>query len=83
MAIPVEDLKRLLQSTRPEATLVHVVGSYVVAGKEELATNAMRGALPVVTKEELLERVGGWPVTDRDLEEAAAMLSAAVDNRGG
>jgi hypothetical protein len=83
MPIPVEDLKQLLQSTRPEATLVHVVGSYVVAGRDELATDAMRGAVTVVTKDELLERVGGWPVTDRELEEAAAMLSSAVDNRGG
>ncbi|HEX7309227.1 hypothetical protein [Lentzea sp.] len=83
MPIPVEDLKQLLESTRPEATLVHVVGSYVVAGRDELATNAMRGALPVVTRDELLDRVGGWPVTDRELEEAAAMLGAAVDNRGG
>ncbi|HUQ62047.1 hypothetical protein [Lentzea sp.] len=83
MPIPVEDLKQLLQSTRPEATLVHIVGSYVVAGRDELATDAMRGAVTVVTKDELLERVGGWPVTDRELEEAAAMLSSAVDNRGG
>ncbi len=83
MPVPVEDLTQLLQSTRPEATLVFIAGSYVVAGRDELATKAMRGALPVVTRDELLERVGGWPVTDRDLEKAAAMLSSAVDNRGG
>ncbi|SES21675.1 hypothetical protein SAMN05216188_126104 [Lentzea xinjiangensis] len=83
MAVPVEDLKSLLQSTRPEATLVHVAGSYVVAGAPELATKALSGALPVVTRDELLEHVGGWPVTDSDLERVAAMLSAAVDNRGG
>ncbi|MFD9700188.1 hypothetical protein [Lentzea sp. NPDC059081] len=83
MAIPVEDLKQLLQSPRPEATLVHVVGSYVVAGRDELATRAMRGAVPVVTRDELLDRVGGWPVTDEELETEAAKLTAAVDNRGG
>ncbi|MFD5830301.1 hypothetical protein [Lentzea sp. NPDC060358] len=83
MPILVEDLKTLLESTRPGATLVHVVGSYVVAGRDELATNALRGALPVVTRDELLERVGGWPVTDEQLEEAAAVLASAVDNRGG
>ncbi|MFC3893121.1 hypothetical protein ACFOWZ_16730 [Lentzea rhizosphaerae] len=83
MPVPVDDLKLLLQSTRPEATLVLVAGSYVVAGSAELATKALRGALPVVTREELLERVGGWPVTDRDLDEAAATLSSAVDNLGG
>ncbi|GAA3623708.1 hypothetical protein GCM10022267_07280 [Lentzea roselyniae] len=83
MPVRVEDLKLLLQSTRPEAALVLVAGSYVVAGRDELATTALRGALPVVTRDELLERVGGWPVTERDLDEAAASLAAAEDNRGG
>lgn len=68
MPVPVKDLKLLLQSTRPEATL---------------DTEALRGALPVVTRDDLLDRVGGWPVDDRDLDEAAATLSSAVDNRGG
>jgi hypothetical protein len=83
MPVPVKDLKLLLQSTRPQATLVLVAGSYVVAGQDELATEALCGALPVVTRDDLLDRVGGWPVTDRDLDEAAATLSSAVDNRGG
>lgn len=83
MPVPVENLKLLLESNRPDATLVLVEGSYVVAGRDELGTEALRGALPVATKDELLERVGGWPVMDRELEEAAATLSSAVDNRGG
>lgn len=83
MPVPVDDLKRLLQSDRPDAALVLVEGSYVVADREKLATDALRGALPVVTRDELLERVGERPVRDRDLDEVAAMLSAAVDNRGG
>ncbi|MGW4209128.1 hypothetical protein ACWEIJ_14165 [Lentzea sp. NPDC004789] len=37
----------------------------------------------VVTGAELLDRVGGWPVTEKDLEQAAATLASAVDNRGG
>lgn len=68
MPVPVKDLKLLLQSTRPEATL---------------DTEALRGALPVVTRDDPLDRVGGWSVDDRDLDEAAATLSSAVDNRGG
>jgi len=83
MPVPVENLKLLLQSARPDATLVLVEGSYVVAGRDELGSAALRGALAVATKDELLERVGGWPVTERDLEEASATLSSAVDNRGG
>ncbi|KJK46869.1 hypothetical protein UK23_22195 [Lentzea aerocolonigenes] len=79
MPVPVEDLKRLLQSDRPDAALVLVEGRYLVAGREELAS----GALPVVTRDELLERTGGWPVTDRDLDAVAAKLSSAVDNLGG
>ncbi|MGW4213512.1 hypothetical protein ACWEIJ_36385 [Lentzea sp. NPDC004789] len=79
MPVPVDDLKRLLQSDRPDATLVLVEGRYVVADRVEVAS----GALPVVTREELLERLGGRPITDRDLDEVAATLSSAVDNRGG
>ncbi len=83
MAVPVQDLKALLESTEPDATLVHVEGRYVVAGSAELDTPALRGALPVVTRDELLERAGGQPVAERDLEQIAAALTAAVDNRGG
>ncbi|MEU0884113.1 hypothetical protein ABZ345_36440 [Lentzea sp. NPDC005914] len=83
MPVPVDCLKQLLQSDRSEATLVLVEGRYVVAANEELATDALRGALPVVTRDELLERAGGRPVADRELDEIAATLSSAVDNRGG
>ncbi|GAB2860169.1 hypothetical protein [Lentzea nigeriaca] len=79
MPVPVDGLKRLLQSDRPGAALVLVEGSYVVADREEVAA----GALPVVTREELLERLGGRSITERDLDEVAATLSSAVDNRGG
>jgi hypothetical protein len=79
MPVPVDGLKRLLQSDRPDAALVLVEGRYVVADREE----PLSGALPVVTRDELLERLGGRSITDRDLDEVAAMLSSAVDNRGG
>ncbi|HEX8868445.1 MAG TPA: hypothetical protein VF821_22495 [Lentzea sp.] len=79
MPVPVDDLKRLLQSDRPDAALVLVEGRYVVADSEESAS----GAFTVVTRDELVERLGGRPITDRDLDEAAAALSSAVDNLGG
>ncbi|SDG57149.1 hypothetical protein SAMN05216553_109135 [Lentzea fradiae] len=82
MAIPAEDLRKLLQSGE-DASLVHIAGKYVVASRDELESDELRGALTVVNREDLLERLGGRPVTDRELEEAAATLSAAVDNRGG
>ncbi|GHH33556.1 hypothetical protein [Lentzea cavernae] len=82
MPIPVQDLEQLLRSTKPEAALVLVEGRYVVADHDELATDALRGALSVVTRQELLDRVGEHPA-GRELEEAAATLSSAVDNRGG
>ena len=83
MPVPVDDLRKLLRSESPDATLVLVEGRYVVADREELTTDALRGALSVVTREELLRSVGGEPATDRDLDQAAAVLSSAVDNRGG
>ena len=79
MPVPVDGLKSLLRSERPDATLVLVEGDYVVADREEAAA----GALTVVTREELLERLGGRSITDHDLDEVAATLSSAVDNLGG
>jgi hypothetical protein len=79
MPVPVDGLKRLLRSDRPDATLVLVEGSYVVAGREEVAS----GALPVFTREELLERLGEQSITDRHLDEVAATLSSAADSWGG
>jgi hypothetical protein len=79
MPVPVDGLKRLLRSDRPDAALVLVEGSYVVADSEGLAS----GALPVITRDELLERLGGQSITDRNLDEVAATLSSAVDNLGG
>ncbi|ANZ40808.1 hypothetical protein BBK82_37305 [Lentzea guizhouensis] len=78
-----EDLKLLLQSPRQDAVLVHVEGRYVVAGSAELGADSLRGAVPVVTRADVLDRAGESPVTDRALAEIAAMLASAVDNRGG
>lgn len=83
MAIPIEDLRALVESARQDAALVHVAGRYVVAGPDELGSDGLRGALTVVTRADLLERLGGRPVTDHELEPVAATLGAAVDNRGG
>ncbi|MEU7479834.1 hypothetical protein AB0A63_27845 [Lentzea sp. NPDC042327] len=83
MPVPVEDLRKLLDSPRHNAMLVHVEGRYVVAGSTELDRPDLRGALPVVSRDDLLDRAGGEPVSDRALAEAAAALSSAVDNRGG
>lgn len=82
MPVPVKDLELLLRCTRPGATLVLVEGRHVVADRDELASDALRGALAVVTREELLDRVGEDPA-GRELDVVAAMLASAVDNRGG
>lgn len=72
------DLRQLLDSDLPDPTLVLVEGRVeVVAGDQEGA------GLEIVSRETLLRRAGRSELTDMELEQHAATLSAAVDNLGG
>ena len=45
--------------------------------------HAYRGALQVITRDELLEQAGGEQLSDRELAEQAAALDMAVSELGG
>ncbi|WNV87519.1 hypothetical protein [Umezawaea sp. Da 62-37] len=78
-----DDLRRLLDSDLRDATLVLVEGRLDVVAADELDSDSYRGAFPVLTREELLARTDGLPVTDDQLERLAATTGSAVDNLGG
>ncbi|SDK00921.1 hypothetical protein SAMN04488074_10418 [Lentzea albidocapillata subsp. violacea] len=83
MTISTEDLRRLLDSDLPDATLVLVEGRAEVVTAQDLDTDAFRGALQVMTREDLRARLDGPDVTEPELKRIAATLGSAVDNIGG
>jgi hypothetical protein len=83
MTVNEDDLRRLLDSGLPDATLVLVEGRTEVVAAQDLGTDAFRGALQVTTREELLAHFDGADVTEPELERIAATLGSTVDNLGG
>ena len=62
--------------------LVVVEGRVDVIGAGRLASADYRGALEVVSREDLVNRIGETP-SDREIEEQAAQLDTAVTELGG
>jgi hypothetical protein len=80
--ITAEDVRRLLASEN-DTVLILVEGRIEVIDPAALDTDEYRGALQVITREELIERAGGEQLSDRELLEQAAALEMAVDELGG
>ncbi|OBB39801.1 hypothetical protein [Mycobacterium sp. 852002-51961_SCH5331710] len=80
--ISTEDVRALLQSEEKNAVLVVVEGRVDVIGAGRLASAEYRGALEVVSREDLVNRIGETP-SDREIEEQAAQLDTAVTELGG
>ena len=82
MTISTDDVRRLLQSEQPDSVLVLVEGRTEVIGAGQLASEQYRGALEVVSRDDLAKRLGDGP-SEHDLAEQAALLDTAVDELGG
>lgn len=82
MSIHGDDLRRLLESELPDATLVFVEGEPRVVAAAELDTS-LRGALRVVSRDELRAQLADEPVTGTRLDQLAAAFASAVDTMGG
>ncbi len=80
--ITADEVRRLLGS-ETDAVLVLVEGRIDVVAATDLETDAYRGALQVITRDELIERAGGEQLSDRELSEQAAALDTAVSELGG
>ena len=83
MTISSDDVRRLLDSELKDAILVLVEGRTEVIGAGQLASQEYRGALEVVTREDLVRLLGGAEPSDRDVAEQAAALDTAVSELGG
>jgi hypothetical protein len=82
MTISSDDVRRLLQSDETDAVLVLVEGRTEVIGSGRLASDRYRGALEVISRDDLAKRLGDAP-SEHDVAEQAAMLDAAVGEMGG
>ncbi|MGV0642041.1 hypothetical protein [Mycolicibacterium sp. XJ879] len=82
MTISTDDVRRLLQAEEKDATLVLVEGRTEVIGAGQLASEQYRGALEVISHEDLLGRLGADP-SERELTEQATILDSAVSELGG
>lgn len=80
--ISAQDVRTLLQSDEKNAVLVVIEGRVEVIGAGRLASADYRGALEVVSRDDLVQRIGDAP-SDREIDEQAAQLDTAVSELGG
>lgn len=80
--ITADNVRRLLAS-ETDAVLVLVEGRIDVIDPAALDTDEYRGALQVITRDELIEQAGGEELSDRELLEQAVALDMAVAELGG
>ena len=79
--ITADDLQRLLAAEQKNATMVLIEGRIDVIGSGQLASPDYRGALEVVSREDLVKRLGETP-SDHDVAEQAGVLDAAISDLG-
>lgn len=80
--ITADNVRQLLDS-EIDTVLVLIEGRVDVIDPAALDTDDYRGALQVITREELIEQAGGEQLSDRELVEQAAALDMAVAELGG
>jgi hypothetical protein len=83
MTIHADDVRKLLAHDDAEAALVLIEGRVEVKTPAELDSADYAGAMPVVTRRQLVEQAGTAELSDRELAEHAETLDAAVRNLGG
>ena len=83
MIVSADDVKRLLQHDDPEAVLVLIEGRTEVINPRDADSPEYRGALQVVSRDDLIKRTGGAELSDHELAEQAALLDATVSELGG
>ena len=77
------DVRRLLEHDDPEAVLVLIEGRIEVVSPRQTDSPEYRGALQVISRDDLLQRIGAQDLSDRVIEEQAAILETTVAELGG
>jgi hypothetical protein len=81
--ISADDVRQLLQDENADAILVVVEGATAVIAKSDSDSPQYRGALEVISRDDLLQRIGAADLSDRVISEQAAILDATVAELGG
>ena len=81
--ISADDVRRLLEDDDPEAVLVLIEGRIEVVSPRQIDSPEYRGALQVISRDDLLQRIGAQDLSDRVIEEQAAILETTVAELGG
>jgi hypothetical protein len=81
MEISPQDVRRLLGAQQKDAVLVLIEGHIEVIGAGQLESDEYRGALEVVTQDDLVRRLPEAP-SDHDFAEQAAALDTAISELG-
>lgn len=83
MTITSDDLRRLLDAG-PDAALVLIAGRTKVLTAGDLDRDENRGALEIISRAALVERVGGTDMlSESELSAQARALETAVTELGG
>ncbi len=80
--VTADDVRRLL-AAGADSVLVLVEGRVHVVAPAELDTEPYRGALQIITRDELVRGAGGEQLSERELTEQAAELDSAISELGG
>jgi hypothetical protein len=80
--ISVDDVRQLLQAEGKDAVLVLIEGRTEVISGGQLESDRYRGALEIVSRDNLVSRIGTEP-SERELAEQASTLDAEVSELGG
>ncbi|HKV18199.1 MAG TPA: hypothetical protein VJR50_04140 [Mycobacterium sp.] len=83
MMISADDVRELLQNESPDAVLVVVEGRTAVIPQSDTESPEYRGALQVISRDDLLQRIGADDLSDRVISEQAAILDSTVSELGG
>jgi hypothetical protein len=81
--ISADDVRRLLEHDDPEAVLVLIEGRIEVVSPRQTDSPEYRGALQVISRDDLLQRIGAQDLSDRVIEEQAAILDTTIAELGG
>jgi hypothetical protein len=83
MVISTDVVKQLLQADDPEAVLVLIEGRAEVINQRDTGSPQYRGALQIISRDDLIKRTGGAELSEHDLAEQAALLDMTVSELGG